>query len=70
MKKIYSLIVLVVALLATGCSGNMLAEMNRSREADTARLQSEYAKVVNKLEMQEGNFTNLRRVVLYNVRLN
>lgn len=36
MKKIYSLIVLVVALLATGCSGNMLAEMNRSREADTA----------------------------------
>lgn len=70
MKKIYSLIVLVVALLVTSCSGNMLAEMNRSREADTARLQSEYAKVVSKLEMQEGNFTNLRRVVLYNVRLN
>lgn len=68
MKKIWIVFAILFAIVLTGCSGNFVAEMNRNREADTARLQSEYAKVVSKLEMQEGNFMSLRRVVLYNVR--
>ncbi len=60
---------LLSVLVLMGCSGNMIAEINRGREADTARLQSEYAKTVNKLEMKEGNFRTFRRVTFYNVRL-
>lgn len=51
-----------------GC-GNAAAQMNYEREKATAKYQSEYAVTVNKLEMKEGNFETLRRVVFYNVRL-
>lgn len=57
------------SMLFSSCSGNAMAEINRTREAETARLQSEYAVVVNKLEMKEGNFKTYRRVTFYNVRI-
>lgn len=65
------LVYLIVGLtfIVSSCSGNFIAEVNAANEADTARLQSEYAKTVNKLEMKEGNFKTYRRVVFYNVRL-
>jgi hypothetical protein len=71
------LIITIIVVIATSlfsamflsCSGNTVAELNRAREAETARLQSEYAIVVNKLEMKEGNFKTYRRVTFYNVRL-
>lgn len=71
MKKILFLVILLAGVIFTSCdpSGNIAAEVNRQREADTARLQSEYALVVNKLEMKEGNFKTYRRVTFYNVRL-
>lgn len=70
MKKLFVVLFAVTVLTVTGCTGNMVAELNQQREAETAHLQSEYAKVVNKLEMSEGNFEDLRRIVLYNVRQN
>lgn len=59
----------MVACLFISCSANDIAEMNQAREARTARLQSEYATSINKLEMKEGNFETLRRITFYNVRL-
>ena len=59
----------VCAVSFSGCSDNDIAQMQRVREARTAMYQSEYATVVNKLEMNEGNFKTYRRVVFYNVRL-
>lgn len=59
----------VCAVSFSGCSDNDIAQMQRVREARTAMYQSEYATVVNKLEMIEGNFKTYRRVVFYNVRL-
>lgn len=69
MKGSLVLVLAVASTVLLGCSGNMIAEINRGREADAARLQSEYAKTVNKLEMKEGNFRTFRRVTFYNVRL-
>lgn len=85
MKQLYKsiaktilLIVLIIILLCVGgiflslfssCSGNTVAALNRERELNTARYQSEYAVTVNKLEMKESNFKTYRRVVFYNVRL-
>lgn len=68
MKKIF-IACIFTSFLFVSCGGNFAAELNRQREADTARLQSEYAITVNKLEMKEGNFQTLRRVTFYNVRL-
>ena len=68
MKKIFMGFVFTSFLFAS-CSGNLTAELNRQREADSARLQSEYAITINKLEMREGNFETYRRVTFYNVRL-
>lgn len=68
MKKFIFLIGMVVCLFIS-CSANDIAEMNQQREARTARLQSEYATSINKLEMKEGNFETLRRITFYNVRL-
>ena len=50
-------------------SENEVARMEFERSATTAKYRSEYAKTVNQLEMQEGNFESYRRVVFYNVRL-
>ena len=69
MKKLIILFVGCLFMLFTSCTANDIAEINRNREANTARLQSEYAIVVNKLEMKEGNFKTYRRVTFYNVRL-
>lgn len=69
MKKFLIVFMAVIMVVMTGCSANMIAAANQSREADTARYQSEYAKTVNKLEMSESNFKNYRRVSFYNVRL-
>lgn len=68
MKKFIFLIGMVACLFIS-CSANDIAEMNQAREARTARLQSEYATSINKLEMKEGNFETLRRITFYNVRL-
>ena len=51
------------------CSQNDLAQFQYESEAKTAKYRTDYAKVVNKLEMIEGNFESLRRVTFYNVRL-
>lgn len=68
MKKLFMILIATTIVALTGCSGNFSAELNQQREAETARLQSTYAKVINKLEMSEGNFQDMRRIVLYNVR--
>lgn len=68
-NKLLVCFVVVLTFIVSSCGGNFIAETNAIREADTARLQSEYAKTVNKLEMKEGNFKTYRRVVFYNVRL-
>ena len=69
MKKIFMILIAMTIVTLTSCGGNWSAEINQQREAETARLQSTYAKVINKLEMSEGNFQDLRRIVLYNVRM-
>ena len=70
MKKIALILVgLALACLLVSCSENDVAAMQYQREQQAAKYQSEYAKSVNKLEMSEGNFKTLRRVVFYNVRL-
>lgn len=69
MKKLFMILIATTIVVLTGCGGNWAAEVNQQREAETARLQSTYAKVINKLEMSEGNFQDLRRIVLYNVRM-
>ena len=69
MKNFLIVFMAVIMVVMTGCDANMIAAANQSREADTARYQSEYAKTVNKLEMAESNFKDYRRVSFYNVRL-
>ena len=70
MKKfIFALLAVFAVFSFVGCSGNDFAQMNYDREARTAQYQSDYARVVNKLEMKEGNFKTYRRVIFYNVRL-
>lgn len=49
MKKLIILFVGCLFMLFTSCTANDIAEINRNREANTARLQSEYAIVVNYL---------------------
>lgn len=69
MKKFLLFVMVAISgFCFMSCSANDWAAMNRDREARTAKYQSDYAKVVNKLEMKEGNFKTLRRVVFYNVR--
>ena len=68
-KTLFLLLAIGFVCILTSCSGNVVAAYNREREAQTAKLQSEYAIVVNKLEMKEGNFQTFRRVTFYNVRL-
>lgn len=70
MKKIYGIVfAMLIALCICGCSQNDLAELQYNSEARSAKYRSEYATVVNKLEMREGNFDSKRRVTFYNVRL-
>ena len=72
--KTFLLFVLVILggvclFVLHGCSENDIAQMQYERESRTAKYQSEYAKSINQLEMQEGNFKTYRRVIFYNVRL-
>lgn len=69
MKKIFCLLQVLVIMILTSCSGNAIAALNQQREADTAKYQSEYGVIKNKLELSEANFNAYRRIVFYNVRL-
>ena len=69
MKKIFFLLQVLVIMILTSCSGNAIAALNQQREADTAKYQSEYGVIKNKLELSEANFNAYRRIVFYNVRL-
>ena len=75
MKRKILITILLICLMSVFMScgpsdfANATAAVNYQREADSAKYTSEYAKTVNKLEMQEGNFNTLRRVTFYNVRL-
>ncbi len=71
MKKfIFLIISIFISCMFFSClSENEKAELDYTRKAKAAQYMSEYAKTVNNLEFDEGNFNSYRRVVFYNVRL-
>ncbi|MBR3646375.1 MAG: hypothetical protein IKN54_08140 [Lachnospiraceae bacterium] len=69
MKKNFLLLQIFFGLTLISCSGNAIAALNQQREADTAKYQSEYGVIKNKLELEEANFKSYRKTVFYNVRL-
>ena len=69
MKKIPMLIFIFMLCALLFSCGNYFAQKNYEREKKAAQYTSEYARSVNKLELDEGNFNAYRRVVFYNVRL-
>lgn len=62
--KIFFVFVLMAVFLSACSDADKFAI-----EANAAKYKSEYARVVNKLELSEGDFKTYRRVVFYNVRL-
>ncbi len=73
MKKIYLILCIAIAIMATSCGltdvSNATKAANFEREVTSVRYSSEYATTINKLELNEANFGSYRRVVFYNVRL-
>ena len=52
MKKLFILFIVLCTIILSSC-GNFIAQSNYEREQQTAKYQSEYARTVNKLEMEE-----------------
>ena len=71
MKKFMFLIIsILVSCMFFSCmSESDKAQLDYQRKAKAASYMSEYAKTVNNLEFDEGNFNSYRRIVFYNVRL-
>ncbi|MCR5219209.1 hypothetical protein [Treponema sp.] len=71
MKKFIFLIISVLfsCMFFSCLSEGDKAQLDYERKAKASQYMTEYAKTVNNLEFDEGNFNSYRRIVFYNVRL-
>jgi len=71
MKKFIFLIISVLfsCMFFSCLSESDKAQLDYQRKEKASQYMTEYAKTVNNLEFDEGNFNSYRRIVFYNVRL-